>query len=111
MATNPGAVIRYYPFDMILNVHSDGSYITESKARSRACGIFFLGSIPVDEKPIVLNSAILTLSTILKCVAASATKSELGALFLIAMEVKILRITLEELGYPQYSTPIIATTR
>ena len=67
---------------------------------------FFLGSIPFDGEPIFLNGAILTLSTILKYVAASATKSELGALFLNATEVKILQIALEELGYPQPPTPI-----
>ena len=48
----------------------------------------------------------LKLSRILKCVAASAAKAKLGALFLNAMEVKILRITLKELGYPQRPTPI-----
>ena len=106
MATNTDAVIRYYASAMILNVHSDASYMAASKARSRACGHFLLGSINFDGEPIVLNGAILTLSTILKCVAASVVKAELGALFLNAMEVKILRITLEELGYPQPPTPI-----
>ena len=106
MATNNDAVIRYYASDMILNVHLYTSYMTPSKARSRTCGHFFLGSIPFDVEPIVINGAILTLSTILKCVAASAAEAELGALFLSAMEVKILRITLDELGHPQPPNPI-----
>ena len=46
------------------------------------------------------------MSTILKCVAASAAEAELGALFLNALEVKILRLTLAELGHPQPPTPI-----
>jgi hypothetical protein len=37
-ATHPDATIRYYPSDMILKVHSDASYNSEPKARSRAGG-------------------------------------------------------------------------
>ena len=64
--------IRYYASDIILNVHSDASYMTAIYEKVKACGHFFLGSIPFDGEPIVLNDAILKLSTILKCVAASA---------------------------------------
>ena len=46
MATHPDAVIRYKASDMILNVHSDASYLSAPKARSRAGGYFFLGSMP-----------------------------------------------------------------
>jgi hypothetical protein len=34
-ATHPDATIRYYKNDMILYVHSDASYLSEPKARSR----------------------------------------------------------------------------
>jgi len=106
MATHPTAVIRYHASDMVLNVHSDASYLTATGARSRAGGHFFLGSLPQDGCPIRLNGAILSLSTILKCVAASAAEAELGALFLNAQEAKIMRLTLEEMGHPQPPTPI-----
>ena len=106
MATHPDAIIRYYPSDMVLNVHSDASYLTAPKARSRAGGHFFLGSIPKDGCPIKLNGAILTQCAILKCVAASAAEAELGALFLNAMEARIMRLTLTEMGHPQPPTPI-----
>ena len=106
MATNPDAKIRYYGSDMVLNVHSDASYLTAPGARSRAGGHFFLGSIPKDGCPIRLNGAVLALSTILRCVAASAAEAELGALFLNAQEAKIMRLTLEEMGHPQPPTPI-----
>ena len=59
---------------MVLNVHSDASYLTAPKARSRAGGHFFLGSLPRKGCPIKLNGAILTLCTILKCVAVSAAE-------------------------------------
>ena len=106
MATHPDAVIRYYSSDMILNVHSDASYLTAPRARSRAGGHFFLGSLPKDGCPIRLNGAILTQCAILKCVAASAAEAELGALFLNAMDAKIIRLSLEEMGHPQPPTPI-----
>ena len=106
MATNPDAKIRYYASDMILNVHSDASYLTAPKARSRAGGHFFLGSLPKDGCPIRLNGAIVSLCTILKCVAASAAEAKLGALFLNAQEANMMRLTLTEMGHPQPPTPI-----
>ena len=64
MWTHPDAKIRYRASDMILNVHSDASYLSAPKSRSRAGGYFFLGSIPVDGDPIKLNGAIHITCTI-----------------------------------------------
>jgi hypothetical protein len=91
---------------MILNVHSDASYLSALRARSRAGGYFFLGSIPIDGDPIKLNGAIHITCTILKLVAASTAEAELGALFLNAQEAKVIRLTLNKLGQPQPPTPI-----
>jgi hypothetical protein len=91
---------------MIINVHSNASYLSAPRACSQAGGYFFLGSIPVNGDPIKLNGAIHITCTILKLVAASAAKAKLGALFLNAQEAKILRLTLDELGHPQPPTPI-----
>ena len=106
MWTHPDAIIRYRASDMILNVHSDASYLSAPKARSRAGGYFFLGSIPRDGDPIKLNGAIHITCTILKLVAASVAEAELGALFLNAQEAKVIRLVLAELGHPQPPTPI-----
>jgi hypothetical protein len=38
MWMHPDAIIRYCASDMILNVHSDASYLSAPKARSRAGG-------------------------------------------------------------------------
>ncbi len=84
MWTHPDAIIWYRTSDMILNVHSDASYLSAPKACSRAGGYFFLGSIPQDGDPIKLNEAIHITRIILKLVAASAVEAELGALFLNA---------------------------
>jgi hypothetical protein len=106
MWTHPDAIIQCCASDMILNVHSDALYLSTPKARSRAGGYFFLGSIPQDGDPIKLNGAIHITCTILKLVAASAAEAELGALFLNAQEVKVLRLILMELRHPQPPTPI-----
>jgi hypothetical protein len=44
LATHPDAAIRYHASAMILNIHSDASYLSVSNARSRLGGLFFLGN-------------------------------------------------------------------
>ena len=105
-ASNPDAKVRFRASDMILNVHSDASYLSATRAHSQVAGYYFLGSIPTDDAPIKLNGAILVFCGILKFVVASAAEAELGALFLNCKEGKIQRLILEELGHPQPPTPI-----
>jgi hypothetical protein len=106
MWTHSDAIIWYHASDMILNVHSDLSYLSASKACSRAGGYFFLGSIPQDGDPNKLNGAIHITCAILKFVAASAAKAELCSLFLNVQEAKVLQLIFTELGHQQPSTPI-----
>jgi hypothetical protein len=106
MWTHPDAIIQYRASDMILNVHSDASYLSAPKTRSQAGGYFFLGNLPHDGDPIRLNGAIHIICTILKLVAALAAEAELVALFLNAQEATIMRLVLTELGHPQPLTPI-----
>ena len=106
LATHPDATIRFRASDMVLNIHSDASYLSEKKARSRACGHYFLGWLPKDGEPIQVNGAIFTLCNVLKWVVASAAEAELGALFLNCKEGKIIRTILTELGHPQPPTPV-----
>ena len=47
LTSNPNATIRYHASGMILFIHSDASYLSVTKARSRAIGVFFLS----DPKP------------------------------------------------------------
>jgi len=84
-ATHPDAVVPYHKSEMILRIHSDASYLSETKARSRAGGFFYLGddtddSSP-DAPPPTLNGAIHINSSIMNNVMASATEAEVGALF------------------------------
>ncbi|KAL7483518.1 hypothetical protein ACHAW6_009165 [Cyclotella cf. meneghiniana] len=91
---------------MILNIHSDALYLSEPNARSRVAGHYFLGNVPTDDKPIMLNGTILVFCGILKFVVTSAAEAELGALFLNCKEGKILRLVLQELGHEQPPTPV-----
>ena len=88
---------------MKLAAHSDASYLSEPKARSRAGGHFFLSSsaeIPPN------NGAILNIAHIIKHVMASATEAELAALYIVAREAVYIRIILEEMGHKQPATPL-----
>jgi hypothetical protein len=49
LATHPDATIRYHASDMILNIHTDTSYLSVSNARSRLGGLFFLGNKPREQ--------------------------------------------------------------
>ena len=42
-ATHPDAKIRYRASEMILQIHTDASYLSEPKARIRAAGHYFWG--------------------------------------------------------------------
>jgi hypothetical protein len=106
MATHHDAEIRYRASDIVLNVHSDASYLSAPKVRSCTGGYFFLGSTPCDGSPIQINGAVHVTCTILKLVAASVAEAELGALFLNAQEAKVMQLVLKELGHPQPPTPI-----
>ena len=58
-ATHPDAIITYDASDMVLLAHIDASYLSESKARSRAGGHFFMSNnstIPAN------NGAVVTIS-------------------------------------------------
>ncbi len=46
---------KFHVFDMILNIHSNGSYLLEAKACSHARRHFFMGWMPKDGEPIHLN--------------------------------------------------------
>ena len=81
LASNSEVKVRYHASDMIMNIHSDTSYLSETKARSRACGHFFMGWMPKNGEPIKLNGAFYVNTTILRFVVASAAEAELGALF------------------------------
>ncbi len=58
---------------MILSVESDASYLSESKARSRAGGYFLMSK---DSKSPTNNGAVLTIPQIIREVMSSAAEAE-----------------------------------
>jgi hypothetical protein len=102
-ATQEDAVVTYRASNMVLAIHSDASYLSEPKARSRAGGHFFLTENDEDPRD---NGAIHSLAKIIKAVMSSAAEAELGGLFLNAKMAVPIRTTLEELGHKQPPTPI-----
>ncbi len=73
LSFNLEAKVRLHASDMVLNMHSNASYLTEAKAYSCLCGHFFMGWMPVDGEPIKLNEAfhirnsIMSLTTLVLC--------------------------------------------
>jgi hypothetical protein len=93
----------YHVSDMILAGHSNASYLSKSKAHSRAGSHFFLFSntaIPPN------NGAILTITQIIKAVLSSAAEAEVGALYINCREAIPARHTLKFMGHPQPPTPM-----
>jgi hypothetical protein len=81
LAMQEDAVLSYHASDMVLAVHSDASYLSKPKARSRTRGHFFLSNdttIPPN------NGAVLNIAHIIKNVMSLATKAELAGLYIMA---------------------------
>jgi len=102
-ATHQDAIITYRASNMVLVVHSDASYLSEPKARSRAGDHFFLSS---NTKVPANNGAVLNITQLIKAVMSSAAEAELGALYINAHETVPQRQVLEEMGHPQPPTPM-----
>jgi hypothetical protein len=102
-ATHQEAVLTYKRSDMVLVVHSDASYLSKPKARSRAGGHFFLS---LDTEDPINNGAVLNLAQLIKAVMSSAAEAELGTLYINAWEAVPQRQTLAEMGHKQPPTPM-----
>jgi hypothetical protein len=99
----PDSTLCIRASNMKLICHSDGSYLSEAEARSRAGGFIFLGDCKDGEMP---NAPICFLSVIIATVVSSATETEYAAAFIVAQAAISIIHTLEELGYPQGKTEL-----
>ena len=90
---------------MVLYIHTDTFYLSESEARSRAGGYFYLGHQP-SKNDSIINGPIHIVSTILRNVMALAAEAEVGAAFLNAQQACALCTTLIKMGHKQPPTPI-----
>ena len=90
VATYPADGIVYRSSDMILCAHADAGFLNETNSHSRAgAHIFLLENDPFPR----FNGAILSIAQIIKFVMASAAKSELAALFVMAREMIMKGLT------------------
>jgi hypothetical protein len=64
LATHPDATIRYHASDMILQIHSDASYLSVSNARGHLGGLFFCGYKHPQEE--TLNGYVLNVASVIK---------------------------------------------
>ena len=82
---------------MVLAIHGDESYLSESKAISRAGGRWFMAG---NEEIPANNGAVMNVLQIIKAEMSSEAEAELGELFINYKLAVPARKTLEELGHP-----------
>ena len=99
LAIHPNAKIRYWQSDMILPIHSDALFLVEWDAKSNYGGYFYLEWNQNDDEPQKTNGAVDVSASLLPLVAMSVSEAELGVTFYNAKKVKVLRLTLEEMGW------------
>ena len=80
-ASQEDSVVTYKSSNMVLDIHIDTSYQSESKARSRAGGHFPMSNDNTFPKK---NVAVLNLAQIIKSVMASAVEAETVEIFINA---------------------------
>jgi hypothetical protein len=94
---------------MVLYMHSDASYLSETRTRSPAAGHSFLSDTPVDlaepsTKIPSLNGPVHTMCKIIDVVVGSAAEAEIGAGYLNGQDAVPIITTLTELGHSQPPT-------
>jgi hypothetical protein len=102
LATQEDTLLSYAS-NMVLEVHSNASYLSKPKAQSWAGGHFFISSDTTVPPNI---GAILNIANIIKNIMLSATEAELVGPYIMAHEAVYIRIILEELGHAQPPTPL-----
>jgi hypothetical protein len=91
---------------MQLKIHSDASYLSEPKAKSRIGGYFYLGKKSDSRMKPLSNGPLLCHTTVLKHVVSSVAEAGFGALFVNAKEGTVARTTLSEMGHNQDTTDL-----
>ena len=105
-ATHPDAVVQFHASDMILTFDTDASYMSEPKARSCVGGYHYLSDHPDKTPEPPINGPVLVVCNIMKNVMASASEAETGGLYENCQAACPIRVTLEEMGWPQPATPV-----
>jgi hypothetical protein len=91
---------------MQLKIHSDASYLSEPKSKSRIGGFFYLGGKSYSRMAPLSNGPLLCHTTVLRHAVSSVAEAEFGALFVNAKEGIVMRTTLSEMGHKQDATDL-----
>jgi hypothetical protein len=103
-STHPESSIRYFASDMQLKTHSDASYLSEPKSKSRIGRYFYLGNKANFPNKTLSNGTILCHTAVLTHVVSSVAEAGFGALFVNAKEGTVTRTTLAEISHNQDTT-------
>jgi hypothetical protein len=81
LAHHDNAKVCFDASNIIMNIHSDDSDLSEGCAHSRTFGHFFMGWLPRDEEPICISGAFHVSTNDIHFIVTLAAEAELGALF------------------------------
>jgi len=105
LAWHPDHSITYYPSNMRLTIHSDASHQSEPGSRSRAGGVFFMGSPSftglTSSNPNNFQGAVATVCKKVPTVCQASSESEYATAYVNAQTGETLRQTAFDIGYPQ----------
>jgi hypothetical protein len=103
VATHNNPTIIYRPSNMQLQIHTDASFMTETRCRSRAAVFGYLSSKSISNIPDFpdLNGAIICTSTIIPLTVPSVMDAEYIAIYQGLLHTNKIRETLSNLGFPQ----------
>ena len=104
VASHPAAILTFKKSNRFLAVHSDASYLTEPKSRSRTAGHFYMTDGAEEED--LANSPGHNIAQVIRNVMTLADDAKIGALFVNSRFAIPTRQLLEEMGHPQPPTPI-----
>ena len=102
LAGHPNTVLQYRPNDMKLHTVSDASFCSETKGRSRAGGVLYLGDCDENSHP--KSSPVEVMSHIIDCIPDSAAEAEYVSVHDTTKRGVYCRNILEGIGYPQGTT-------
>ena len=110
-ATHPNAKIRYRKSDMHLWIHTDATYLSEPKARSRASGFHYFSDKPKlpispEDPPPMPNHPVHVPCKVIDTVMSSTQEAETGGGYINAKAALPIRQAAIEMGHPQGPTPL-----
>ena len=95
LTSHPTVIVTYRRRNMVMNVHSNISYLVEPKARSRAGGRYVMSNNVVNPED---NGTVLNIAQIIKNTMSSAAEANIDASFINLQQAIPKRTRLLEIG-------------